>query len=400
MKRILCLVLVLMLPVLLVADEKKADRKPNTLTPQQVRDGWLLLFDGETTFGWTTDGESTVKDGAIVLGGSKESAGVLTTRLPGDFELRFEMLPEGKEFLGVTVDVEGGGSASRAPFRGSDKKGWREVALRFTFKPDGGYKLEGIEGTGGVLEGGGRTEERRAARVSFPVPADNKLSIRNIRLRPLGSKPLFNGKDLDGWKLFEGKGKKSKYTVTEEGWLNVKDGPGDLQTTKLYDDFVLQLECISNGDRLNSGIFFRCIPGEYQQGYEAQIHNGWTDTPKKTYTIDEYDPKTHKRVNRKKIQSKAMDYGTGAIYRRMPARFGVAKDREWFTMSVVAHERHIATWINGIQVVDWMDNREDNENARNGYRGVAGAISIQGHDPTTDLSFRNIRIAELPRAKK
>jgi hypothetical protein len=44
-----------------------------------------------------------------------------------------------------------------------------------------------------------------------------------------------------------------------------------------------------------------------------------------------------------------------------------------------------------------MDNRPARENAREGYRAEAGAISIQGHDPTTDLSFRKIRIAELPR---
>ena len=31
--------------------------------------------------------------------------------------------------------------------------------------------------------------------------------------------------------------------------------------------------------------------------------------------------------------------------------------------------------------------------ARTGYRREAGHLSIQGHDPTTDLSFRNLRIA-------
>ncbi len=380
MKRILGLVLILALPVLLVADEKKgdekkADKRPNALTPQEVRDGWMLLFDGETTFGWMAEGEVAVNNGALVVGGSKESKAVLTTAVPSDFDLRFEMLPEGKERLGVTLYVEGANTyLHKRPYRGTDTKEWAEVASHFTM-------------TGNC-------------KVSFRVPTENKLSLRNIKLRPRGFKSLFNGKDLTGWQVFEGKGKKSKYTVSKEGWLNVKDGPGDLQTKKQYDNFVLQLECISNGDRLNSGIFFRCIPDQYQQGYEAQIHNGWSDTPKKTYTIDDYDPKTHKLLAKKKIQSKATDYGTGAIYRRMPARFGVAKDREWFTMTVVAYERHIATWVNGIQVVDWTDNRPDNDNARNGYRAAAGAISIQGHDPTTDLSFRNIRIAELPRAKE
>jgi hypothetical protein len=97
-----------------------------------------------------------------------------------------------------------------------------------------------------------------------------------------------------------------------------------------------------------------------------------------------------------------MDYGTGAIYRRQPARFQVAKDREWFTMTVAAHGNHMAVWVNGIQVTDWTDNRPPSDNARNGCKLNLGKgpISLQGHDPTTDLNFRNIRIAELPKAGK
>jgi hypothetical protein len=194
--------------------------------------------------------------------------------------------------------------------------------------------------------------------------------------------------------------RKSQFTVTKEGWLNVKDGPGDLQTEKLFDDFVLQLECKSNGKHLNSGIFFRTIPDQYQQGYEAQIHNNFTEDPPRKYTVEEYDPKTHKLIGKKTVESQAKDFGTGAIYRRVPARKGVAKDGVWFTMTVVAQGRHIATWVNGVQQVDWTDNRPANENGRNGYRAAAGAISIQGHDPTTDLSFRNFRLAPLTRAKE
>ena len=64
-------------------------------------------------------------------------------------------------------------------------------------------------------------------------------------------------------------------------------------------------------------------------------------------------------------------------------------------MTVVAQGKHIATWVNGVQTVDWTDNRPLKDNARNGCRLEAGPISLQGHDPTTDLSFRNIRIADL-----
>jgi hypothetical protein len=52
-----------------------------------------------------------------------------------------------------------------------------------------------------------------------------------------------------------------------------------------------------------------------------------------------------------------------------------------------------------VQVVDWTDEREPADNPREGRRLEAGHLILQGHDPTTDLNFRNLRIAELPNAK-
>jgi hypothetical protein len=53
-------------------------------------------------------------------------------------------------------------------------------------------------------------------------------------------------------------------------------------------------------------------------------------------------------------------------------------------------------WVNGLQVTDWVDERPDDPNPRRGRRLEAGHISLQGHDPTTDLDFRAIRAAALP----
>jgi hypothetical protein len=173
--------------------------------------------------------------------------------------------------------------------------------------------------------------------------------------------------------VFAGDKYKSKFSVTPQGWLNVKDGPGDLQTTEQWADFVLQLECISNGEHLNSGIFLRCLPGQYQQGYEAQIRNQWMG-----------DDRT-----------KPVDFGTGAIYRRQPARKVVSTDKEWFTLTLVAFGPRLATWVNGYPVADFTDTRPPADNGRNGLKTGRGHLSIQGHDPTTDLSFRNVRLVNL-----
>ena len=105
-------------------------------------------------------------------------------------------------------------------------------------------------------------------------------------------------------------------------------------------------------------------------------------------------------MEKKKIKSTAVDYGTGAIYRRQPARKEMAKDGEWFAHD---HRRprqppgHLGQRRAGRPT--GTDNRPVSDNARTGCKLDAGHISIQGHDPTTDLSFRNLRIAELPDKK-
>jgi hypothetical protein len=199
-----------------------------------------------------------------------------------------------------------------------------------------------------------------------------KVEFRNVKLKPLGMKSLFNGKDLSGWKTYPDMA--SKFTVTPEGWLNVKDGRGQLETEGQYADFTLQLEVFVNGEGLNSGIFFRSIPGDPMNGYECQIHNGFLDGDR----------------------TKPKDCGTGGIFRRQNARRVVADDFQWFHKTLHVDDKHMAAWVNGYQVSDWTDTRPPNENPRRGLRLEAGTIIIQGHDPTTDLSFRNLKIAELP----
>jgi hypothetical protein len=335
----LCALLAMFGAMAVLADEKP---KATALTAKEIANGWILLFDGETQFGWTIDGDAKVEDGKLILGGAKKTTARVTT-----------------EFESYSLDLI-------IPYCDPD--------VEYSY---GGGQVVGSGDT--TAKGIQFANTHRASPFSANIPAKSKLVISELRLRPNSMAPLFDGKDLTGWKQFTENPKqaKSKFTVTPDGRLNVKDGPGDLQTEKQFADFVLQVECISNGKHLNSGIFFRALPGQYQQGYEAQIHNGYKDGDR----------------------SKPMDYGTGAIYRRQPARKVVSNDHEWFTMTVVAHGNHIATWVNGYQVVDFIDTRPANDNARNGSKTAAGAISIQGHDPTTDLSFRNIRIAELPKEK-
>src|SRR5438270_8645532 len=65
--------------------KKSGETNVNQLTPQEQKDGWQLLFDGKTTKGWHSYGQSKVAetwkiyDGTLALTPQKEEGGDLTT---------------------------------------------------------------------------------------------------------------------------------------------------------------------------------------------------------------------------------------------------------------------------------------------------------------------------------
>jgi hypothetical protein len=300
-----------------------ADDKPNALSPKQIEDGWILLFDGETTFGWKIDGDARVSDGTLILGGDKATRASLTSEF-GNCELSLDYTGDGHLVL------DGGKIGSSNALVSSGQ--WHSFVLQMAFHPTGGTAI-------GFDPGGGTTPARATYNtnqmiVGLDVEAGKQFSLRNVRLRPLGLKSIFNGKDLSGWKEVKTNRTKSEFSVTPNGELNIKNGPGDIQTEGEWADFVLQIDVFSNGPHLNSGVFFRCLPGQFWQGYEAQIRNQWKGEDR----------------------TKPVDYGTGAIYNRQPARKVVSSDGEWFTMTIAARGNHMAIWVNGYQTADFTDN--------------------------------------------
>jgi hypothetical protein len=344
MSRLCAVSIVLLLAASGLADDKV---KPDVLTPKEIAEGWINLFDGETTFGWAIEGEATVKDGMMVLGGTRATTATCTTSLPTrlvkcQFQYAADLPKSQQPRLSVTEKA-----ADQIPQSGREH----------TFATDG-----------------------QITHITIVVPRGTTLRLERIVAKPAATTPLFTGKNLEGWSINKADPKRmvSKWDVTNEGELSLKNGPGDLVSEQEFANFVLQLECKTLGMWLNSGVFFRCIPGQYQNGYEAQIQNGFKGEDR----------------------TKPIDFGTGAIYRRVPSRKVVSNDNEWFTMTIVANGKRISTWVNGYQTVDWTDERPANDNPRNGYRADKGPLSLQGHDATTDILFRNLRIAEFPRANK
>lgn len=349
-----------------------AEPKPRAqLSKEESAAGWVQLFDGASLFGWQAAKTPSwqVQSGKLVpLVGQKGP--LVTTSLfgPCEVHIRYRGKKEGTVTLLLGADAQGTVG---------------KVTKTFTLEAD--TPADTFLETKLLFEAG-------SPKGYLALTKAENIEVGSLFLKPTQTESLFNGKDLTGWQIFPDR--KSEFQVTPEGWLHVKNGPGDLQTKRGWKDFFLHLECRTNGPALNSGVFFRCRPNEYQQGYEAQIHNAFDAEPTKEYTLETFDPETGAVKNTQKVKYTAKDFGTGAIYRRQPARAQNSKDNEWFTLTVLAEGRHFAVWVDGLQVTDWHDTRPVKDNARQGAKLEAGPISLQGHDPTTDLSFRNIRIVD------
>lgn len=71
---------------------------------------------------------------------------------------------------------------------------------------------------------------------------------------------LFNGKDLDGWKVWTGDTKEQVYSV-RDGKLHCKGNPmGFIYTEGTYDNYQLHVEWRWDGEPSNSGIFIFMQP--------------------------------------------------------------------------------------------------------------------------------------------
>ncbi len=194
--------------------------------------------------------------------------------------------------------------------------------------------------------------------------------------------PLFNGKDLSGWKEVS---KKPGAWKVENGILRCSGGVGGwLSTDKEFSDFELSLEFrLPQGG--NSGVFLR-HPGTGDGAY----------TGMEIQVLDDYA--------REYENLRAVQY-TGSIYDVQAAAPGVTKkedpekwkDRatrpagQWQKMDISCIGRRVKVAVNGRVVVDAnLDDYPDKVAKHPGIKRTAGFIGLQNHGSGVD--YRNIRI--------
>jgi hypothetical protein len=195
-----------------------------------------------------------------------------------------------------------------------------------------------------------------------------------------GWKLLFDGKNLTGWRIYNGKGT-GNWEATKDGNLSLtKPGSGDLMTEAKYGDFELSLEWkFEEGN--NSGIIYRAVETKgpsYETGPEMQVTN-----QKPTDKLGKNDG--------------------GSLYDMYaPSANPFKEGSDWVQYRIIAKGNHIEHWVNGTKVVDceigsddwnsryaaskWKD-KKDFAAAKTGH------IALQDHGGK--ILYRNVKIREL-----
>ncbi len=182
-------------------------------------------------------------------------------------------------------------------------------------------------------------------------------------LPPKKATPLFNGKDLTGWKIY---GTEKWYV--ENGELVCESGPdkeyGYLATQKSYKDFELTLEFKQEANG-NSGVFFRSsIEGTKITGWQVEVAPPGHDTG------GIYE-----------------SYGRGWLVQIPAEKENILKPEGWNQMKIRVAGDHVTTWLNDQQMVDLHDAKIGAAN---------GAIALQIHSGGgIKVRWRNLKVKEL-----
>ena len=177
------------------------------------------------------------------------------------------------------------------------------------------------------------------------------------------SKLLFNGKDLDGWKIY---GTEKWYV--QDGELVCESGPnkeyGYLATNQKYKNFILELDFFQESDG-NSGVFFRSsIEGTKISGWQVEV------APPGLHSGGIYE-----------------SYGRGWLIKPSFGKDSSLIMGDWNKLTVKVEDSNVTTWLNGKKMISYSDKKIGDANGR---------IALQIHDGGgIKVKWRNIKIQNL-----
>ncbi|MEM1085279.1 MAG: DUF1080 domain-containing protein [Verrucomicrobiota bacterium] len=206
------------------------------------------------------------------------------------------------------------------------------------------------------------------------------LALPTIALEE-GFTPLFNGKDLEGWRKVNGNG---SYKIEGEAIVgygkNIK-GNTFLRTEKTYADFELRFDMKFDDLSGNSGLMFRALqkPGENGRVYGYQCEH--CNRKERAWSAGLYDEARRGWLFPKKGEKEAEKAFTAQGKQ-------LFKWDDWNSIRILCEGKRIRIWLNGEERVDYTDEGKDFT--------PEGFIGLQVHGGAScNVRWRNLRIREL-----
>lgn len=213
-----------------------------------------------------------------------------------------------------------------------------------------------------------------------------RISWKNVRIREIGDReaaawlrlvgegfrPIFNGRDFDGWQ-----GATDGYVIAEDGILRCKKGSGgDLLTKEEFADFELRFDFLLPPGG-NNGVAVRS-PAKGNPAWDA-------------FEIQILDDGHPKYAKLKDYQFHASLYGV------VPARRGFLRPTgEWNHQHIRMKGDKVQVMVNGFLAVDADLSKIDRsklDKVPKGFDRKKGHLGFAGHDDP--VAFRHIEVKRL-----
>jgi len=210
-----------------------------------------------------------------------------------------------------------------------------------------------------------------ALALSFSTVFGADMNTLSAHDKAAGWQLLFDGQSLTDWRASDAPGSFS----VKDGAIVVRGPRSHLfylgpVANHDFKNFELKLDVLTFA-KANSGVYFHTQWQEIgwpSKGYEVQVNNSHSDPSR-----------------------------TGGLWGIQDYPKVVAPDGQWFTLTTRVDGKHVQTWIDSQLVADYTEEAIPARPKGLEQRLLAsGTFALQGHDPDSEVHFRNIRVRVLP----
>ncbi len=316
----------------------------NTLTPKEVAEGNILLFDGASVQGWHVEGEARAEGGLLKLGGAK------ATKAWPKVRLAQSGVETATSWKGTSPPVLRGGGLVLTL-----NDSTRDGKLARQSWGGGGHSLYSKDGF--------QVETYSTDRPFVAeVPAGSELWLCNVKahfnehriLRTAPARP--RGQPIATW--LSGPDGKPTWSDGPDGWRVLQGGPCAARSLVQFPHVALQMEAELGGARPQASIELRGPAGA---------------KPNVVVTLEAGE------------DGKLSLVGLGERPRPPTAREG-----QPFHLTLVVCENDYAAWVNGLPVAEWSAGP-----APKGATFARAPVVLRLPGPEAELRVRNVRYVKL-----